>query len=303
MTAKQTHITICICTFKRPDLLKKLLDKLVHQRTDNLFSYSVVIVDNDRNGSARQVVQSFQEASDLEVRYFLEPEQNIALARNRGVENAQGDFVAFIDDDEFPGSEWLLNLYSDCSRFDSEGIIGPVKTHFDENCPRWLVKANMCERTSHPTGTVMRPHQTRTGNVLLKRAIFDDPDNRFEREYGRTGGEDVWFFSKVIEKGRVFVWCDEAPVYEAVPPERWKASYYFRRSVRMGGLSGEEVRTRGLKKSTAKTFAALCIYTAMLPFTILFGKHLFIRYLAKSAYHFAWFSGYLGLVPIRLRDD
>ena len=35
--------------------------------------------------------------------------QNIALARNKAIENAKGDFIAFIDDDEFPLDQWLLN--------------------------------------------------------------------------------------------------------------------------------------------------------------------------------------------------
>ena len=47
----------------------------------------------------------------------------------------------------------------------------------------------------------MPPSDTRTGNLLLKREIFDDPDNRFEPQFGRTGGEDVWFFVKVSAKG------------------------------------------------------------------------------------------------------
>src|SRR6266540_2958417 len=106
------HISVCICTFKRPELLKRLLEKLAAQRTDGLFSYSVVVVDNDRCQSAQQVVQAFRKGSDLDVHYHTEPEQNIALARNRAVENATGDFVAFIDDDEFPETDWLLTLFS-----------------------------------------------------------------------------------------------------------------------------------------------------------------------------------------------
>jgi glycosyltransferase involved in cell wall biosynthesis len=277
---------------------------LDRQRTDGLFSYSVVVVDNDFQKSAFPVVETFQGSSNLDVKYCIESEQNIALARNKAVENAKGDFVAFIDDDEFPSSDWLLNLYAARVRFETDGVLGPVKPYFGEGCPKWIIKGRILERISHPTGTVMRATEMRTGNVLLKREIFDDSDNRFEPEFGRTGGEDVWFFSKVIGKGRFFVWCDEALVHETIPPERWKESFYLKRFVRIGGLTGEEVRKKGLPgQSLIRVIGGFGVYTIMLPFALFFGKHVFMRYLVKSAYNFAWLSGYCGYVMIRNRDD
>src|SRR5580700_7943958 len=102
MTNESKHIAICICTYKRPVLLKRLLDDLGGQDTGGLFTYSIVVVDNDHLRSAEPVVSVFAAASAIPIRYCEEPRQNIALARNKAVENATGDFVAFIDDDEFP---------------------------------------------------------------------------------------------------------------------------------------------------------------------------------------------------------
>jgi succinoglycan biosynthesis protein ExoM len=298
------HISVCICTFKRPNLLRGLLSGLEHQRTDGLFNYSVVVVDNDYSMSAQDIVRSFQQESNLEAEYYVEREQNIALARNKAVENARGDFIAFLDDDEFPPNDWLFHLYIACQRFRADGVLGPVNPHFEGNCPKWIVKGRLVERTSHSTGTIMKATDTRTGNVLLKREIFEDADNRFEPAFGRTGGEDVWFFVKVIAKGRVFVWCEEAPVYESVPPERWKASYYLKRFIRIGGLTGEEVRKKGLPgQSPARVTVAFCVYVTILPFAMFLGKHTFMRYLVKSAYNFSWLSGYFGKVILRARDD
>src|SRR5882672_5269533 len=87
------HITVCICTYQRPGLLGKLLRELTAQETRDRFTYSVVVSDNDRQESAREAVQSFQKESALEVKYCVEPEQNIALARNRALANARGEFV------------------------------------------------------------------------------------------------------------------------------------------------------------------------------------------------------------------
>jgi len=53
MPAPIPHITVCICTFKRPELLGQILESVAKQETNGLFTYSVVISDNDRAESAR----------------------------------------------------------------------------------------------------------------------------------------------------------------------------------------------------------------------------------------------------------
>jgi len=82
------HISICGCTFARPQLLERLLTKVNHQVTDNCFSYSVVVVDSDPSQSARAVVESARANASFPIDYDVEPERNISLARNRPVRNA-----------------------------------------------------------------------------------------------------------------------------------------------------------------------------------------------------------------------
>src|SRR6185436_2437484 len=97
------HISVCICTFRRLPFLRRLLAALAVQETGALFTYSVVVADNDPRQSAKPVVSDWSAAgSTMQVSYCLEPRQNIALTRNKALEHANGDFIAFIDDDEWP---------------------------------------------------------------------------------------------------------------------------------------------------------------------------------------------------------
>ena len=102
MAENVPHISVCICTFRRPHFLNGLLQELDLQKTESSFTFSLIVVDNDASESARETVLQFRNMSPLEVRCFVEPEQNIALARNKALANAKGDFIAFIDDDELP---------------------------------------------------------------------------------------------------------------------------------------------------------------------------------------------------------
>jgi succinoglycan biosynthesis protein ExoM len=287
------HITVCICTFKRPYLLKKLLDKLINQQTGGLFCYSVVVVDNDQSKSAQYIVESFQQTANLDIKYLVESEQNIALARNRAVEKATGDFIAFIDDDEFPDTNWLLNLFRAYLGFKADGILGPVLPYYEVKPPQWIIKGRFHERPSHKTGTVLPWTNTRTGNVLLKRNLFDGKENMFRSEFG-SGGEDRDFFKRMIDQGCTFVWCAEAPVYELVPPERYKRSFMLRRAL----LRGKTPYNHRFIAYT-KTLIAIPLYTLILPFLFFIQHHLFMKYLISYFDHLGRLLAFLRLNVIR----
>ena len=130
------HISVCICTYRRPELLPRTLAGLSGQETNGLFTYSIVVADNDHARSAEPVAAAFADSAKIYVKYCVEPQQNISLTRNQAVRNAEGDFIAFIDDDEFPTKSWLLTLFRTCKERGVDGVLGPVKPHFDEAPPK-----------------------------------------------------------------------------------------------------------------------------------------------------------------------
>src|SRR5947208_523071 len=76
-----THISVCICTYRRPRFLHRLLEELGKQVTDGLFTYSIVVVDNDSGRSGAKTVSRFQHNSAIQIQYLVEPTRNIALDR------------------------------------------------------------------------------------------------------------------------------------------------------------------------------------------------------------------------------
>ncbi len=295
MTDKLKHISVCICTYKRPLFLTRLLEALRDQDTSGLFTYSMVVADNDHLQSAKTVVREFAAASSIPVIYCVEPRQNIALARNKAVENADGDFVAFIDDDEFPTARWLQTLFEACEHYDVDGVIGPVKRHFDQPPPKWIVKGNFYERPTYPTGLVIDWRKGRTNNVLLRRRVVTADGQPFRPEF--LTGEDQDFFGRMIEKGHVFIWCDEAVAYESVPPIRWKRTFILRRALLQGTISLIHPTFGAL--DIAKSVVAVPVYTAALPLALVLGHHRFMTCLARLFHHVGRLLGLLGINPIK----
>jgi glycosyltransferase involved in cell wall biosynthesis len=288
------HICVCVCTYKRPLLLKRLLEELLHQETSGLFTYSVVVTDNDQLRSAERVASDFAAAA-VPVRYCVEPRQNIALARNKAIEHAEGDFVAFIDDDEFPTETWLLNLFKVCREYDVDGVLGPVKRHFEEEPPAWLLRSQLYERHTRPTGAVVGWQEARTGNVLLKKRLFEADAQPFRPEF--RAGEDQDFFRRQIEKHCVFLWSAEAVAYEVVPPVRWKRTYMLRKALLRGATARLQPNCGAL--SIAKSVVAVPVYVVALPFACLLGHHRFMTVLVKLFDHLGKLLAVLGVNPIK----
>jgi len=303
--AKKDHIGVCICTYKRPRLLAPLLEKLERQNTGGLFHFSLHIVDNDPMKSAEDPVAAFARRSTIPVTYDNETVPNIAQTRNRAVRAAAGNLLAFLDDDELPVDDWLMRLYLSWRKSGAAGVLGPVRPSFPPEAPAWLIKSRLCDRPSHVSGTVLDFEQTRTGNALIDRRIIRTTDPPFPPERGRTGGEDIAFFRTMMARGHTFVWCEEAPVYEIVLPERCKRAYYIQKSLRLGGLTGAVLNELGSKKwkiLLRSVFAAAG--HGFLSITgVLLGQHVFMRHYTQAVYHLARIAGGLGFVPIRERQD
>lgn len=280
-------------------MLRQLLSELDEQVTDGLFDHSVVIADNDKSESARETVESFSRESRIRVEYYVEPEQNIALARNMTVRHAAGDFIAFIDDDEIPIKEWLLRMHAALSKYGADGVLGPVKPLFETAPPQWIIKAGLFDRPNsqcYQTGLVLDWRQTGTGNVLVKRGVLNEVAGPFNREFG-SGGEDFDFFRRAMALSKVFVWCEEATVYEIVPIERTRLSFQLRRALLRGKASLTSPAGNAL--GIARSFAACAVYTMMLPVFLMMGRHVFVRYLVSAFDHFGKLLAACGIEVVK----
>lgn len=279
-------ICVCICTYKRPLLLRDLLQMLNRQKCGGFFEYFIVVVDNDRSESGRTIVESEAKQSKTSILYFVEPEQNIAMARNKAIENSRGAFVALIDDDEVPDSSWLLNMYKALVHFETAGVLGPVLPRYEISPPQWVLNGRFYERPTYRTGYTLTWELTLTANCLLRRAIFEESKDWFLPKFG-SGGEDRDFFKRMIDRGHVFVWNNEAPVFERVSQERMKKTVMLKRALLRGKMA---YRSQiNLPEKIMSSFAAVIYYTLGLPLLFflspLLGFDIFMKNLISDCDH------------------
>jgi succinoglycan biosynthesis protein ExoM len=295
MSGKGTDISVCVCTYKRPDWLRRLLLELSRQETLGLFTFSIVVADNDGAESARSAVEEFASSSEIPVKYCVQPQQSIALARNSAVKNSAGDYIAFIDDDEFPARLWLATLFQTCEEHAVDGVLGPVKRHFDERPPRWVLKGDFYERPYYPTGTVLHWSKGRTGNLLFRKQMIAGEEEPFRPEF--RAGEDQDFFRRMIERGHTFIWCADAVAFEVVPPSRWKIHNMLRRALLRGATA--VVHPTFGTRDVLKSMVAVPVYTAALPLALLLGQHRMVKLLVSMFDHLGKLLALVGLNPVK----
>jgi succinoglycan biosynthesis protein ExoM len=293
------HISVCICTYQRPVMLHRLLRALEAQLTGAQFTYSVVVADNDRAGSAREGVESFSRRSSLAVTYCSQPERNIALTRNAAIAHATSDLIAFIDDDEFPVPEWLLRLYEALVSGSAAAVLGPVRPHFETPPPAWVIQGRFCERPECPTGTVLDWQNCRTGNVLFRRSVLAAGEPPFREEFG-TGGEDKDFFMRLAKAGHTFVWCNEAVVSESVPASRLTRKYMLQRAL-LRGKNSFRLRHKHFS-SVIKSMVAVPVYCLVLPVALLRGPVRLMHIMIPLCDHAGKLLALIGLNPISERN-
>jgi succinoglycan biosynthesis protein ExoM len=225
-------IDICIATYKRPQLLNKLLLSLLSQETGGEFTFTIIVADNDAQRSAEPVVRELN-ASGQKITYAVEPEQNISLARNKALSHATGDYIATIDDDEYADPRWLLNLYRALTSHNADVVHGPVVPEFYPKTPRYIRGGFM--RPNPPTGSTEK-YVLNAGNTLFRRKLLEGLPTPFEPRFGRTGGEDTAFFYHLRRRGCRMIWCRESLVFERVSSKRANLVWLVKRKFRHGNI-------------------------------------------------------------------
>ncbi|MBC7871507.1 MAG: glycosyltransferase [Chitinophagaceae bacterium] len=98
--------SIIVCTHDRPDQISLCLDSLL--RLDYPGGFEIIVVDNAPSSEATKYLITHDYFDD--VHYLREDRPGISHARNRGLEVAVGEIVAFTDDDAIVEPNWLTEL-------------------------------------------------------------------------------------------------------------------------------------------------------------------------------------------------
>lgn len=232
MSHSMPRIDVCIATYNRPAFLRKLLETLMVQETEDKFTFAVIVSDNDGNRSAEPLVREFAHKG-MRIIYDVEPRRNISLNRNRTLSHVSGDYVAMVDDDQYVSERWLLSLYNTSVAFQAEVVCGPVIPVFEQGASVLVRKSNAFGLPNLPDG-FSGDFIYHTGNCFFRADLLASMKTPFDVELGRARGEDTRFFEELREQGCKMVWSHAAVCFEHFPPNRANLRWLLKRYYGIG---------------------------------------------------------------------
>ncbi|WP_374544681.1 glycosyltransferase family 2 protein [Rhodoblastus sp.] len=304
MPAEAPSLAIVLCTFKRPDLLRRALRSIKAQEAPagGFGGVTIHVVDNSDEGDARAIVAEEARTSRWPMVWLEAHPANISVARNAGVKAGTEDFVAFVDDDQELEPGWLKALFDATAHSGADAWIGRVIGQFETpERATPTIRGLFSRELDAPSGLELFAFgpQKRgdislaTNNCVFRRATCLTDALVFDPAFGRGGGEDYDLFCRLQRRGRRFVWLPEAAAREFVPAARCDRAYMRRRAFAGGQAFAEAIARGGRSPALARWAirAKACVQAALLALRLpiaLSGDEP-----ARADYSFRW-AGVLG---------
>lgn len=167
-------ISIVVCTYNRADLLADALQTLCEQHLDS-DEYELIVVDNNSTDNTRAVTESFAQRYP-NVRYCFEALQALSYARNRGSQEAKGEYVAYIDDDCKVPPQWTAIAQEVIRQHNPAVFGGPSFPFYNSPKPPWFqdrYESRLQQRESGPLGN--DPKKFLSGmNMVFKKSLLQE---------------------------------------------------------------------------------------------------------------------------------
>lgn len=257
-------ITIVLCTYNRADMLHSALTSLERQEGDIRTEFEILVVDDGSTDATPDIVEAHRRLNPSLIRYVQQDNHGIGSARNLGVAEARGEWIAFFDDDQIADPSWLAALYNTAvaTEADCVGGVCRLSIPFDHE----LAKDSTIRRLLGENLQIIAPRRgllslidprTRealpgTGNVIAKSTLFRSVGKFSDRAYG----EDLEFFRRGQTLGAKIGVTRAAIVQHIIPIQRLQARYLLELAA-AGGRSQAEIDLATGQRSVVFLLAAL----------------------------------------------
>lgn len=252
------RISIIIATYNRGRSLVRTLGSVIRQSLD-AEAWECIVVDNNSSDDTQELFAAFiAEHPEFNLRIVHETAQGLSHARNRGIAESVGEYIAIIDDDEEVNTDFArayLDFFD--SHPDAVAGGGKITPLYEFEPPKWL--SPIAERPIAGTLDMgaeivlfKGERYPGGGNMALRRSAVEK-FGAFNPDLGRTGkkllaGEEKDLFHRLRAGDGKIYYVPGAQILHIIPHSRLTHEY-FARATRMVGVS-ERIRTRNISRWT-----------------------------------------------------
>jgi glycosyltransferase involved in cell wall biosynthesis len=131
-------LTIATPTFNGGFRLPLILESLGNQVETEFIDWEIIVIDNNSQDHTSQIIEEYQKNlfRNFSFRSFTETKQGLAFARQRAIQEADGVWVGFLDDDNVPAENWVSQAVKFSRKKSQMGAFGgQIHAAFEECCP------------------------------------------------------------------------------------------------------------------------------------------------------------------------
>jgi len=281
-------VSIIVPTFRRPEGLQIALNSLMRQNAGDL-ELEIIVADNDPKGSAKSFVTKFAKTATIKTHYLHVPEPGVSNARNGALAAAKGRYLAFLDDDQEAGEDWLNTLVGISKKYKSALSFVPTLARIPGQSKYDAYLTDFFSRHGPKLKEGKIKEFFGCGNSLLDTHLCTLPNPAFDVELNETGGEDDLLFSELQNQGIDIAWSRNAVCYEDIRPHRATPDYIKIRSFAFGqgpvqmAYEAQPTNWFGVIKWMLVGFVQFTVFTPMSWITKLMGHPSYIHYLSRAA--------------------
>ena len=239
-------ISVIVATYRRSDYLLQCLESLTRQSALPS-TYEVIVVDNNSGDNTEAVTKKFiSDHPEVNIRYFLETNQGLSFARNRGIRESKGSIVAFVDDDAVAHPGYCKSLAEAESKFTGYQAFGGKVTpvYHSGSEPAWLSKYvwGMVGKVDLGDSIIPFTRKYPAGcNMAFRKEVLDEIGNFNEEVKFRSDDRDI--FTRLRSKGFRVLYVPDISVDHNIPLERMSKEGVRKLSI-LSGI-GEKNRLAG----------------------------------------------------------
>ncbi len=245
-------LSIIICTYNRDKYIFGALENIA--KNDFPYQeYEIILVNNNCTDNTEVECKRFQEAyPNVVFRYFIETNQGLSHARNRGIAEAIGDYLVFLDDDSFVQANYLSTLSNYLQQYpDAAAFGGRIIAEFETGIePDWMTpwgqswvsainlgkKVTLFEGKKYPIGANMGFRK----DIINKIGLFNVNLGRSKKNL--LAGEEKDLFERIKALGEKIYYFPETLVHHVIPPQRTTPE--FIKKLGLGVGMSERIRTK-----------------------------------------------------------
>lgn len=206
---KAPTVSVVIPVYNNADRLRKVLEA-VQQQDYPSECYEVIVVDNGSTDESPAVAKSFEGVRLLfETEYLGSPYS----ARNRGVEAAAGDIIAFLDSTCRPVSQWLREGVQVLRAEEADLVGGNIEFEFNGKVTAGKILDSLINIRAKDS--VENRQVAKTGNLFVTRQVIRAVGTFPE---GIRSGGDVRWTAKAVQAGFSLAYGSAATVYYPARP-------------------------------------------------------------------------------------